>query len=125
MFVNFVVTNLFIGWKTLRDASAASLFIVLKDHDNPGLQHIQHRSQSSVVDEAVKKDGFNVGCVVVKESDRYSTRPAAVWILERMNERVATSVKEGLAKISHLLDILVVSPRSEGKHFWYCVFHSL
>ena len=108
----------FLGSKTLKEYSTASLFIVLKDHDCEHAKTLTVMSQTRSVRGAASSQGFDMDYVHLKEGDDYSTMPAKLFLTERIDVKVAMEVKNGLDKMKHCkLKLKLVDYSKEGMMF--------
>jgi len=67
------------------DFTLASLFIVLKDHDNMPLRVKQTMSQSRILRSAAEDEGFAMNHVQLQDKNLKS---AALWMTSRMDRKV-------------------------------------
>ena len=98
-----------LGSKTSRDFTISSLYIVLKDHNNAGLQAVQAMSHSRVIQKAAQNEGFHLENIDLKEGEDYSLKPCSLWLLSSIDKRVADELLVGIGKMKNLIDVKVVN----------------
>jgi len=87
----------------------ASLYIVLKDHNNETLVRLQTSSQTNLIRIEAEKANIHLDAVVLKEGERYSSEFLSVlWMTPRMDYNVAKELKKGLAIIKAKICIKLV-----------------
>ena len=66
-------------------------------------------SQTRVLQKATEEEGFNLETIALKEGSHHSSKPAAVWISERMDSNAASQMVNGVNKLKQLLDVKIVN----------------
>ena len=94
----------------------ASLYIVLKDHNNRSLVELQTTSQCSIIRNEAMKENIHLDAVVLKEGERYSSEFLSVlWMTERMDLKVANELRKGFEIIKSQISIKLIDQVSASE----------
>jgi len=101
--------------KKLEDLKLASLYIILKDHDNDSLQKALAMSQSRCVKKAASADNVDLGAIVLSEGRTYSTKTIATfWLTNRIDVKVAKELRDAINLLSPVISIKFVDESDPG-----------
>ncbi|XP_066929136.1 uncharacterized protein [Clytia hemisphaerica] len=97
------------GVRSINDSFVASLYIVLKDHNNETLLHHFAKSQIKFVKAEAEREGINLETVVMGEGVRYSSKHlTSLWLTKSMDSNVAKELKNAVQSCRGLLEMKLV-----------------
>ena len=114
-FVQFLTICL--GWSNALDTHAASLYVVIKDHNCKSAIDLITTGQQKTVRDAAERCGFQIENVEVLETGIFTSKPCHVTLTNNIDVTTAENVIDGLENIKPFLDFTLTNLYSQGKRF--------
>ena len=112
----------FLGKLKKRDAYAATLYQVIKDHNQEEAIRITRLSHHRMVQQAVADEtGVHLPTVDIRETANYSMKPVQLILTDKLDSTVAARLKNAFREIGFIKLDLKIIDKSRGM---YNILHS-
>lgn len=93
----------------------ASLYIILKDHDNDSLARALAMSQSRCIRKASAADNVELDAVILTEGRTYSSKSIVTfWLTKLIDIKVAKELRDAVQLLSPVISVKFVDETSPG-----------